>query len=74
MKKVVDFKIKFYPRAWAKYEQAIPGILKLLPPKYRLDDLEADYIAMKDMLYGDIPFFDVSMESMGTLEREINSL
>ena len=72
LKKVVDFKMKFYPRAWAKYEQAIPGTLKLLPPKYRLDDLEADYNAMKDMLYGDIPSFSVVMEAVGTLEREIN--
>ena len=72
LKKVVDFKMKFYPRAWAKYEQAIPGTLKLLPPKYRLVDLEADYNAMKDMLYGDIPSFSVVMEAVGTLEREIN--
>ena len=63
----------FHRSAW-KDVIAIPGTLKLLPPKYRLDDLEADYNAMKDMLYGDIPSFDVVMEAVGTLEREINSL
>ena len=74
LKKVVDFKMKFYPRAWAKYEQAIPGTLMLLPPKYRLDNLEVDYNAMKDMLYGEIPSFPVVMEALGTLEREINGI
>ena len=54
LKKVVDFKMKFYPRAWAKYSDAKPGTLRLIPPAYRLDALEFDYIAMKDMLYGDI--------------------
>lgn len=35
LKTVVDFKMKFYPRAWAKYQEAIPGTLKLVPPEYR---------------------------------------
>lgn len=42
LKKVVDFKMKFYPRAWAKYPEAVPGTLKLLPPEYRFAALEAD--------------------------------
>ena len=39
LKNVVDFKQKFYPRFWAKYEQATPGTLKLLSPEFRLDAL-----------------------------------
>ena len=35
LKTVVDFKMKFYPRAWAKYPEATPGTLKLIPPEYR---------------------------------------
>ena len=50
LKTVVDFKMKFYPRAWAKYPEAIPGTLKLIPPKYRFPALINDYEAMKDML------------------------
>lgn len=34
LKTVVDFKMKFYPRAWAHYPEAVPPILKLLPPSY----------------------------------------
>ena len=61
LKTVVDFKMKFFPRAWAKYPEAIPGTLKLIPPEYRFPALINDYEAMKDMLYGDIPSFLLSV-------------
>lgn len=47
LKNVVEFKQKFYPRTWAKYEEAVPETLKLLPPEFRLDSLEKDYKAMQ---------------------------
>jgi len=74
LKTVVDFKMKFYPRAWAKYTEAVPGTLKLLPPEYRFPALLADYEAMKDMLYGDIPDFEAVMSAVRELEKEINAL
>lgn len=74
LKKVIDFKMKFYPRAWAKYQEAVPGSLKLLPPEYRFAPLAADYDAMKDMLYGDIPSFGDVMGVVGELEKEIRML
>lgn len=74
LKKVVDFKMKFYPRKWARYPQAAPGALKLLPPDYRLAVLEADYDAMNEMLYGDIPSFEAVMTVISKLEKEINTL
>lgn len=74
LKKVVDFKMKFYPRAWAQYPEAVPGTLKLIPPEYRFAALEADYESMKDMLYGDIPTFVDVMTSVRELETEINTL
>ena len=74
LKTVVDFKMKFYPRAWAKYPEAVPGTLKLIPPEYRFGALAADYEAMKDMLYGDVPDFDTVMGAVRELEKEINSL
>lgn len=61
LQKVVDFKMEFYLRAWAKYAEAVPGTLKLVPPDYRFPALLADYEAMKDMLYGDIPDFETVM-------------
>ena len=74
LKKVVNFKMKFYPRAWAKYAEAVPGTLKLTPPESRLNALTADYNVMKDMLYGDIPSFDSVMYGIKVLEQQINEL
>ena len=72
LEKVVEFKMKFYPRKWAKYSEAAPGTLKLFPPDYRFSELEADYRAMREMLYGDIPSFSDIMKSIKSLETEIN--
>ena len=74
LKTVVDFKMKFYPRTWVKYQQAVPGTLKLIPPDYRFAALTADYEAMKDMLYGDVPNFEAVMNTICNLEAEINTL
>lgn len=74
MKTVADFKMKFYPRAWAKYPEAVPGTLKLIPPEFRFVALAADYEDMRDMLYGDVPSFEAVMEVIRELEKEINSL
>lgn len=74
LQKVVAFKMKFYPRRWANYEEAVSGTLKLLPPENRFPALLADYKAMQDMLYGDIPHFDTVMSAIGELEKEINAL
>jgi len=41
---------------------------------FLLHALINDYEAMKDMLYGNIPSFDIIMESVRQLEKEINSL
>lgn len=73
LKKVADFKMKFYPRAWAQYAQAVPGSLRLMPPEYRMGRLAADYDAMRDMLFGEIPSFASVIEGIRTLERQINS-
>ena len=73
LKKVVDFKNKFYPRSWAKYNEAMKGALKLVPKDYRLPALLADYESMKDMLYGDIPDFETIIKALKDLEKEINT-
>lgn len=74
LKKVIDFKMKFYPRGWANYSQATPGSLKLLPPIYRFDTLNHDYNLMKDMIFKEIPSFNSILATIGNLETEINLL
>lgn len=74
LKKVVDFKMKFYPRTWARYSQAVPETLQLIPPAYRFPALAADYEAMKEMLYGEIPSFESVLDAIQKLEKEIHAL
>ena len=72
LQNVVKFKQKFYPRTWAKYEEAIPGTLKLLPPEFRLDSLEKDYKAMQNMIFDKYISFEEIIGILRELEREIN--
>ena len=70
---VVAFKQRFYPSAWARYDLAIPGSLKLLPatPSH-VKNLEKDYQDMQVMLYGTPPEFRDILEELRKLEAEIN--
>lgn len=70
--KVVAFKVKFYPRAWAKYEETALGSIKLLPPSFRFDALRRDYEIMGNMMFGEHPTFDELMGAIADLENEIN--
>ena len=72
LQKVAAFKMKFYPRAWAKYEEAVPGSVKLVPPSFRSDALRSDYEGMREMLFGEYPQFDEMMDAIAKLEAEIN--
>lgn len=71
--KVVEFKQKFYPRGWAQYDHAKKGTLRLVPEKYRIDELEKDYKAMQDMLFGEKPTFKEIIDAIRDLELIINS-
>jgi len=74
LKDVVAFKKKFYPRAWARYELAVPGTLRLLPPGPFLGALEEDYRAMADMIFEkEVPAFAEVMASLRELELELNA-
>ena len=72
LQKVVEFKMKFYPRKWAEYENAKIGTLKLVPLEYRLKALKEDYQNMEKMFFSDYPDFDSLMQYMCELEKEIN--
>jgi len=72
LEKVVVFKEKFYRSPWAKYEDAKPGSVKLMPPQYNIAALREDYEHMLDMIFGNKPEFDEIMERIWQLEHEIN--
>lgn len=73
LEQVVDFKRKFYPASWAKFEEAKPGSLKLVPPDYRIKELEVDYRAMEQMIFDKELSFEEILEILQELEDEINS-
>jgi hypothetical protein len=69
---VVRHKETFYPSAWARYDLAHPGTLRLVPPGARIAALERDYRNMAVMIFGEPPTFDSIMATLATLEHEIN--
>lgn len=74
LQRVVDFKKKFYMANSAKYEEAVPATLKLLPQDEQLDGLRQDYEAMKPMMFETPPDFDVILSGLVDLEAEIHGL
>ncbi len=71
---VVQFKTRFYPSKWARYDLAIPGSFRLLPDnKENLRYLERDYLDMPVMIFGQAPSFESILKSLEELEAEINS-
>lgn len=73
LKNVVEFKIKFYPRGWAQYDQAKPGTLKLVPKGHVLESVKKDYKAMRNMIYGRYYSYEELEEILAGLETEINN-
>ena len=69
---VAAFKQRFYPSAWARYDLARSGTLRLVPDGVVLDAVTSDYRAMANMIFGTIPEFDEIMDVLRKLETEIN--
>ncbi|MDO9318440.1 MAG: hypothetical protein Q7V56_09595 [Gammaproteobacteria bacterium] len=70
---VVEFKQRFYPPGWARYDQAKRGTFRLMPSAHVLAAVEADYRQMRSMFFGDVPEFNSILQALGELEREINT-
>ncbi|MES1262063.1 MAG: nucleotidyl transferase AbiEii/AbiGii toxin family protein, partial [Acidobacteriota bacterium] len=71
---VVAFKQRFYPAAWARYDLAVPGTLKLLPATpSQVKDLARDYEDMQVMLFGAPPEFRDILDELRNLEAQIQA-
>ena len=73
LRKVADFKEKFYPRKWAEYDRARIGTLKLMPAVHSINTLRKDYAKMKSMIFGYYPNFDELMNKIKEVESKINN-
>ena len=71
---VIDFNQRFYACAWAKYELAVPGTIKLIPSQHVLDVMRKDYDSMQEMIFGRNPSFDEILTGLAELEKNINHL
>lgn len=69
---VVEIKQRFYPRGWARYDEAKRGTFRLLPAGHVLASVATDYRQMRNMFFGDAPEFDSILQVLGQLEKEIN--
>ena len=73
LSEVGHHKSVFFKAAWARYEDARPGSLRLLPNNALEAALRRDYVGMREMIIGQAPSFDNLMSAIGALEAEINS-
>jgi hypothetical protein len=71
---VARHKQVFFFVGWARYDEAKPGSLRLLPATHRLAALRTDYARMEQMLFPGAthPSFDELLQSLGEIESAIN--
>jgi hypothetical protein len=75
LKSVSRHKSVFFAATWAKYDEAIPGTLRLVPPDYRLPELEKDYAQMRsEMIFGDAAELSEILKTLGTIQTRVNKL
>ncbi len=74
LQEVVEFKKRFYPCAWARYDLAAAGTLKLLPIEENIKYLKDDYKKMKGMIFGEYPNWDNILTFLENLELKLNSM
>jgi len=70
---VVEFKQRFYPRGWARYDLAKPGTLMLVPQGHVLTSVRSDYRAMKNMIFGEVPEFEDIVAVLQAFQEEVNA-
>ena len=72
--KVARHKEVFFPAAWARYADAKPGTLRIVPPDARLTELEQDYRKMQEMIFGEPPAFERLLDVLREIEQTINAV
>lgn len=71
---VAQHKAKFFRAAWAKYDEAQLGSLKLAPHEKLERALRADYAKMREMFFGEPPKFEDVIAGIRELQRSINAI
>ena len=63
-----------FRQAWKRFEEAVPGTIRLVPQPELRAVLEQDYDAMQGMLFGEAPDFGWIMERIQEAEDAANRL
>ena len=61
-----------FRQAWKRFEEAVPGSLRLVPQAELSAVIESDYGAMEGMILGEHPTFDWVMEQIQHAEDAVN--
>ncbi len=72
LQRVAEHKNIFFSAAWAKYEEANFGTLRLAPKADRVKLLKEDYLQMSEMFFEKPPTFDQIINELKILEARIN--
>ncbi len=72
--RVVHWKSRFFGSSWARYDEAVRGSFRLVPPPARLSWLRQDYLAMRDMYLSTPASFEDLLATLATLEGRINAI
>jgi hypothetical protein len=70
--RVVQHKILFFKTGWARYNEAVKGTLRVVPPEHRVKALREDYAKMQQMFFAEPPGFDDILALLRQWESEFN--
>jgi hypothetical protein len=70
--KVRQHKLNFFNAAWKKFDEAVPGSLFIVPTGELLAIVQRDYLAMQEMMTGDVPEFENIVRNLAELESLVN--
>jgi Nucleotidyl transferase AbiEii toxin, Type IV TA system len=71
LRKVAEHQAVFFRSSWSRYEEAVPGTLRLVPPEHRRKELDEDYRKMGEMIFGEPPLERI-VTVLGEIERGVN--
>jgi hypothetical protein len=72
LERVAVFKGVYFKAAWARYGEARPGTLRLMPGERIIGPLGRDYAEMRPMFFSEPPPFEEILAHLPELEDRIN--
>ncbi len=72
LKRVAEHKRIYFRAGWAKYHEALPGSLRLVPTPVVEGEMQRDYTQMQEMIFGEPPAWGDIMAAIRDLEIEVN--